>query len=189
MKKAFIFALFSVLSLVGVIALHNNNLNSLLSAVEKSEEVMEAHSNINKDFPSATVMRNGSEQYCLGGVEGRECSFDASKPLSYWIRNYLNPNAGSTRDSLLINKFEIEQVSIFPFFRKLSTARNLYLNHVDAWESYLKNRATCNNYDACFRETNEITPTFKIANKAFIESIWIFDSKNNKERISEIFEE
>lgn len=187
MKKLLISALIFAFTSVALIALHHNSLNSLLSAVEKSEATMESHSKINASAPKETLMQNGSRQYCLGGIEGRDCSFDPSIPLNRWIKDYLNENAGSTRDALLVDKFDIESVYIFPFFRRLNAARDLYLDHVDAWERLLGTRAICGNYDECFNKLDETRPTFRIANKAFLDSLWFFDSKKQKERIDEIF--
>jgi hypothetical protein len=168
---------------------HNHQLGSLLFSVETSEATMESHAKVYDEAPKETLMSNGSRQYCLGGVEGNECSFNIADPMNYWIRNYLNENASTTRENLLVDRYEIEKVTLFDFFPKLNSARDLYIKHVDAWVKYLENRATCGSYSECFNKTNEISPTFRIAKSAFLDSMWPTDSENLEKRINGIFED
>jgi len=148
---------------------HSKQLGLLLSSVEKSESTMESHVKVYAQAPKETLMSNGSRQYCLGGVEGNECSFDIANPMNYWIRNYLNASASSTRENLLVDRYQIQRVTLLELFPKLKTARNLYIEHVDAWVKSLENRSTCVSYSECFNKTNDISPTFRIANRAFLD--------------------
>ncbi len=178
-----------LLVLAALPVFHNHQLGSLLSSVEKSEATMESHAKVYSQVPKETLMSNGSRQYCLGGVEGDECSFNIADPVNYWIRNYLNSSASTTRENLLVDRYEIQKVTLLGLFPKLKTARDLYIEHVDAWIKFLDNSATCASYSECFEKTNEITPTFRIANKAFLDSIWPTDSENLEKRINRIFED
>jgi hypothetical protein len=178
-----------LLVLASIPFFHSKQLGSLLSSIEKSEATMESHLKVYDEAPKETLMSNGSRQYCLGGVEGNECSFNIADPMNYWIRTSLNGSASTTRENLLVDRYEIQKVILLGLFPKLNTARDLYIEHVDAWVKYLENRATCNSYNECFNRTNEVTPTFRIANRAFLDSIWPTDSESLEKRINGIFED
>jgi hypothetical protein len=170
------------------ISLHNYNLASLLPAVEKSEATMESFDF--RNVPTRVTTESGSLIYCPGGKQSSDCSWDAESVWNNWVKRTLSPDAEKVRQQLLIDRVSIERVGIFPFFGVLNQSKARYLDHVDAWISYTESFAKCDNIQ-CYNsipKTNNVSPSFKIAEAFFLDSLWISDLPSLKTRVRNIFQ-
>jgi hypothetical protein len=175
--------------MVGILSipLHNFNLGKLLSSVEKSESTMEGF--IFRDVPTRVTNEAGTLVYCLGGKLSSDCSWDAETVWNYWVENILSRDAEKVRQQLMIDKVNIERIDIFPLFGNLNDAKERYLDHVDAWISYTESFARCENI-LCYNnipKSNNVSPSFRIAETYFNDAIWIVDLPNLKDRVKIIF--
>ena len=161
----------------------------LLSPIEKSETTMEQFSF--REVPSRVTNDAGNFVYCLGGKLDSRCSWDAETIWNDWVKNILSTDAEKIRQQLMIDRVNIERVRMFPIFGNLSDAKKRYLDHVDAWISYTESFARCEDV-SCYNnipKTNNVSPSFRIAETYFLDSLWISDLPSLKERVKVIFKD
>ena len=179
-------------------------LNSLLTNVKKSEFVME-------DFVSKMIQGPNEENdnYLWtdwqGNIQegtrivlvykkpsGEEIRFNNREEAWGEWRKDMNQIASISKDNLFETTFDIEQTLIFPWKNEIKLARDKYLDHHKAWIEYIdafaqmkENSDILSNFEKDFA----ISPTFNIAQKAFLRSVPVIDLLSSKKKIEKIFEE
>ena len=169
------------------VAMHSTNFSKLLDVVEASEKTMESFNARITTLPRLVKGGDGSSQWCVGDAQNLKCFYTEGSAIDFWYQGVVNPQAEDARRQLLIDRFDIEETMVFPMFLDLKQARNLFLDHVDAWIGYLENASQCNNYEDCFKRPSDINPTFKIAEKALLNAIWFSDNPSIAKRVDSIF--
>ena len=183
----------TVLIVAGVIAvliladwyLRNREMNNLLDAVEQSETAMEDA----RDHVTA------AESDFVNAMQTHGCSADT---VTYECQQYFNQEAsvfrsaasGAATDGAVEVRQTgagVDHVSILPWHGALEDARSAYVDHSDAWYSYLTAVADDPAKLGDRSDSADISSTFGIAEDRFLDAVPPMPLFDAKDRITKIW--
>ena len=159
-------------------------LSALLTKVEMTEQIAE---NTNSAYRiNATQGVNGG---CIRlGVIGREyCGINEWDKL---VSEVIRPQIIEGKDELQSERYFLEKISLWPFGGEFEEAKAAYVKHIDSWIDFYERTGSCKTYDCLISRWNQpsdINSTFLISSRLFREVIPMFDFRDAKGRIEEVF--
>lgn len=159
-------------------------LAALLTKVEITEQIAEKTNSAYRI--NATQGVNGG---CIRlGVIGREyCGITEWDKL---VSEVIRPQIIEGKDKLQSELYFLEKISLWPFGGEFEEAKAEYVKHIDSWIDFYERTGSCKTYECLISRWNQpsdINSTFLISGRLFREAVPIFDFRNSKARIEEVF--
>jgi hypothetical protein len=161
-------------------------LSELLNKVELTEEIAES---TNSAFKINSTQELSGQCIRLGVIGRKYCGTDEWNQL---VNGVIRPMILTGKDELQSERYFYEKTSLWPFGGEFEEAKVAYLEHIDAWIYFYERTGTCKTYECLisrWNEPNQINPTFLISGRLFREAVPMFDFKDSKVRIEEVFKE
>jgi len=178
-----------VTPLVLVVALLNYGFSSwhlkqILNTVEKTEAIL-------VDYNERVIFTSTGKPNCFrsGRIVGRVyCGTE----IDLWVKNVVVPAALSAKEKSEVEDFFFSSTQPFPFGGEFNQTIAVYARHLKAWGKYLEELSVCQTidcYDKNTQKENDITISFKIAEREFYSVIPKPDLVGSKKRIEKIFKD